>query len=69
MWHTARMISLPRLAALGLMAAGLAVAAGASRLSLTDVFQLETARDPQISPDGKRIVYVRAFADIMGIGR
>jgi acylaminoacyl-peptidase len=30
-----------------------------------DVFQLENASDPQISPDGKRIVYVRNFADIM----
>jgi len=60
------MISLPRLLVLGLMAVGMAVAAGTSRLSLTDVFQLEIARDPQISPDGKRIVYVRAFADIMG---
>ncbi len=37
-----------------------------ARLSLTDIFQIETARDPQISPDGKRIVYVRTFADIMG---
>ncbi len=40
--------------------------AAPSRLSLTDIFQLETARDPQISPDGKRVVYVRTFADIMG---
>jgi dipeptidyl aminopeptidase/acylaminoacyl peptidase len=30
-----------------------------------DVFQMENASDPQISPDGKRIVYVRNFADIM----
>jgi dipeptidyl aminopeptidase/acylaminoacyl peptidase len=41
-------------------------AAPSSRLTLNDIFQLETARDPQISPDGKRIVYVRSFADIMG---
>lgn len=30
-----------------------------------DVFQLEYASDPQISPDGKKVVYVRNFFDIM----
>jgi dipeptidyl aminopeptidase/acylaminoacyl peptidase len=30
-----------------------------------DVFKLEYADDPQISPDGKRIVYVRNFMDVM----
>lgn len=30
-----------------------------------DVFQLEYAADPQISPDGTRIVYQRRFMDIM----
>ncbi len=30
-----------------------------------DVFQMEFASDPQIAPDGKRIVYVRNFMDIM----
>ena len=30
-----------------------------------DVFQLEYASDPQISPDGSSIVYVRNFMDIM----
>ncbi|MCP4895439.1 MAG: S9 family peptidase, partial [bacterium] len=30
-----------------------------------DVFQLEYAADPQISPDGEQIVYVRSFMDIM----
>ncbi|MBL8294771.1 MAG: PD40 domain-containing protein [Bryobacterales bacterium] len=34
-------------------------------LQLEDIFQMETATDPQISPDGSRIVYVRQFADIM----
>ena len=29
-----------------------------------DVFRLEYAADPQISPDGKRVVYVRNFMDI-----
>ena len=32
---------------------------------LIDVFQLEYASDPQISPDGQHIVYVRSFMDIM----
>jgi acylaminoacyl-peptidase len=36
----------------------------AERLSLTDIFQIQTATVPQISPDGKRIVYQRNFADI-----
>jgi acylaminoacyl-peptidase len=30
-----------------------------------DVFEFEYARDPQISPDGSRILYVRQFSDIM----
>ncbi len=34
-------------------------------LQLTDVFQLEFASDPQISPDGRTIVYVRNYMDIM----
>jgi hypothetical protein len=29
-----------------------------------DVFRLEFAADPQISPDGKRVIYVRNFMDI-----
>ena len=32
---------------------------------LQDIFELEYAGDPQISPDGHRIVYVRTFMDIM----
>jgi acylaminoacyl-peptidase len=34
-------------------------------LQLVDVFKIEYADDPQISPDGKRVVYVRNFMDIM----
>src|SRR5438034_9237843 len=30
-----------------------------------DIFNLQLATDPQISPDGKQIVYVRQFQDIM----
>jgi acylaminoacyl-peptidase len=34
-------------------------------LSVEDIFNLQSVSDPQISPDGQRIVYVRGFADIM----
>jgi acylaminoacyl-peptidase len=37
----------------------------ADRLTAMDVFNLQFAADPQISPEGKRIVYVRQFSDIM----
>ena len=49
-----------------LLAATTLFAADTSRLALMDEFQLELATDPQISPDGKRVVYVRQFADVMG---
>ena len=38
---------------------------GAKRLTVMDVFNIEYAADPQISPDGKRVIYVRQFADVM----
>ena len=37
----------------------------ATRLSSRDVFDLEHADDPRISPDGDRVVYLRASNDIM----
>ena len=36
-----------------------------SRFEPMDVFQLEYAADPQISPDGSQVVYVRTAMDIM----
>ncbi len=36
-----------------------------NHLELLDVFQLEWVSDPQISPDGGQVVYVRNFNDIM----
>jgi acylaminoacyl-peptidase len=39
--------------------------ASSEKLDFLDIFNLQLAGDPQISPDGKRIVYVRRFADIM----
>lgn len=41
------------------------VSAQKSPLELTDFFDLEYISDPQISPDGKKIIYVRNFKDIM----
>ena len=35
------------------------------KLTAMDEFQLQLPTDPQISPDGKNIVYVRRFADSM----
>jgi len=34
-------------------------------LTGADIFNFEFATDPQISPDGKKIIYVRQFSDIM----
>ncbi|MBU2527201.1 MAG: S9 family peptidase [Bacteroidetes bacterium] len=34
-------------------------------LQLTDLFDLEHVTDPQISPDGSKIAYIRNFKDIM----
>ena len=45
--------------------AGWGFAAEKPGLSEMDVFQLEFVSDPQISPDGSRIAYVRRFADVM----
>ena len=41
------------------------VLAQSNKLTVNDVFNLELATDPRISPDGRRIIYVRQFADIM----
>lgn len=35
------------------------------RLELIDIFDIEFVSDPQISPDGEKILYVRNFKDIM----
>lgn len=36
-----------------------------SNLELIDIFNMEFVSDPQISPDGNQIVYVRNFKDVM----
>jgi len=51
-----------------LLVSQLAVAddvAPVSKLRLMDVFELEYAADPRISPDGKRVAYLRTGMDIM----
>src|SRR5215467_11849420 len=37
----------------------------ADQLQPMDVFNIRYASDPQISPDGSRIVYCRKFSDVM----
>jgi acylaminoacyl-peptidase len=34
-------------------------------LKAADVFEIEQVSDPQIAPDGRRVVYVRQFADVV----
>lgn len=43
----------------------LAQQSASSRLMPMDVFNLEFVQDPQISPDGRSVVYVRQFSDVM----
>ena len=57
-----RLLSLPSLL-LALLTSPLA--AQTDRLSEMNVFDLEYASDPRISPDGEWVVYVRQFADVM----
>ncbi|MES2339739.1 MAG: S9 family peptidase [Pseudomonadota bacterium] len=61
------MIRLPLIALLALAAPALAqTAAGPTRVFTgADLFNLEQASDPQISPDGTRVAYVRRSGDVM----
>ncbi|WP_040464278.1 S9 family peptidase [Erythrobacter sp. NAP1] len=61
-----------RILAMAIFAAGLATPALADDhseelklFSAEDVFELEWADDPQVSPDGSQAIYVRRFNDIM----
>ncbi|WP_420387139.1 S9 family peptidase [Roseivirga sp.] len=36
-----------------------------NKLEMLDIFNLEYVSDPQISPDGSKVIYVRNFKDIM----
>src|SRR5207302_464062 len=42
-----------------------AIPSGLHHLIPTDIFNFQFAQDPQISPDGRRVVYVRRYSDIM----
>ncbi|MGE0555894.1 MAG: prolyl oligopeptidase family serine peptidase [Gemmatimonadales bacterium] len=53
------------LSALALALGSAPLAAQAPGLEPADLFQLEYAADPQISPDGQWIVYTRRFSDLM----
>ncbi len=44
---------------------GTSLAQKSNQLELLDVFNLEYVSDPQISPDGKQIIYTRNFKDVM----
>lgn len=48
-----------------LLMSSLVVSADDSNLRNTDIFELEYAADPQISPDGSSVAYVRTSMDIM----
>lgn len=48
-----------------LVVSGLSNAAGRSLFDRMDVFELEWVSDPQISPDGQRVVYKRNSMDVM----
>ena len=47
------------------LALTMAAADPPDRLAAKNVFDLASVSDPRISPDGKRIVYMRHFADVM----
>jgi dipeptidyl aminopeptidase/acylaminoacyl peptidase len=53
------------LALLLVLFAGISALADKNLFTMKDVFGLVYASDPQISPDGQRIVYARTFMDIM----
>jgi acylaminoacyl-peptidase len=48
-----------------LLACSSGVFAQANKLTINDIFNLEIVSDPQISPDGRRVIYARGFSDIM----
>ncbi|MGW8316480.1 MAG: S9 family peptidase [Bacteroidales bacterium] len=48
-----------------ILTALLACAQPSDRLTPPDVFNLEYVSEPQISPDGEKVIYVRNFTDIM----
>ncbi len=60
-----RRLALALALGLALSRAAAGASSGAGVFRPLDVFELEWASDPRISPDGERIVYVRNFMDVM----
>src|SRR5215213_5944510 len=61
----ARLLAAALLAALALPALAAPPEGPSRTFEARDLFSLEAASDPQISPDGSRIAYVRRSGDIM----
>jgi len=58
-------MKLPTLLVVLFLIPAISVAGDVRPFQRTDVFELEWVSDPQISPDGKRVVYVRNSMDVM----
>jgi len=59
-----RLLTVPLLALLPLLLGSAAAAPPRETLEPMDVFELEWASDPRISPDGETVAYVRNFMDV-----
>lgn len=59
--------SMKKILTLGLILFHTALAIGQAKtnLELIDIFNMEFVSDPQISPDGTKIIYVRNFKDVL----
>ena len=64
-WRVASLMMLAMVSGIGPPAVGQSGVEDGSTFGYLDVFDLEVAADPQISPDGSRVVYVRRGSDIM----
>src|SRR5437879_7638354 len=65
MFYSRKKVLLAACVALAVLHVSAAAEEKSNRLTASDVFNLQYAVDPQISPDGRRIVYVREFSDML----
>src|SRR5882762_567525 len=65
MFYSRKKVLLATCVALAVFQVSAAAEEKSNRLTASDVFNLQYAVDPQISPDGRRIVYVREFSDML----
>src|SRR5712664_4562419 len=65
MFYSRKKVLLATCVALAVFQVSAAAEEKSNRLTTSDVFNLQYAVDPQISPDGRRIVYVREFSDML----